>query len=170
MMANRKTTDRQVNISVSRPEDLRLFEFMKRRAFDMRYPLGTFILVSLHEAFKGQIEEEEVSALAEEAIRLVQDRTKPAEVDRVDVYRVSGSGAATLIGSGPPGGSITDDGGYRLLLPAEPPPVKPPSVSMDKAMEQAEAQIASLDAVAATAMKKKGARGKGVPSPPPLPQ
>ena len=163
-MAKRRPNEQRAQLRFQRPEDLRLYEFLAKRAYEARYDLGTFILVSLHEAFKGQIEDEEVSALAEEAIRLVQDRTKPAEVDRVDVYRVSGSGAATLIGSGPPGGSITD------ITPVEPPPVKPPSVSMDKAMEQAEAQIASLDAVAATAMKKKSVRGKGVPSPPPLPQ
>ena len=159
-MAKRRPNEQRAQLSFQRPEDLRLFKFLEKRAYEARYELGTFILVSLHEAFKGQIEEEEVSALAEEAILKVQYRTKPAEVDRVDVYRVSGSGAATLIGSGPPGGSITD------ITPVEAPPVKPPSVSMDQAMRQAEAQIASLDAVAATAMKKKGARGKGVPSPP----
>ena len=163
-MAKRKPNEQRAQLSFQRPEDLRLFDFLAKRAYEARYDLGTFILVSLHEAFKGQIEDEEVSALAEEAIRLVQDRTKPVEVDRVDVYRVSGSGAATLIGSGPPGGSITD------ITPVEPPPVKPQPVSMDQAMRQAEAQIASLDAVAATAMKKKAVRGKGAPSPPPLPQ
>ena len=163
-MAKRKAGEQRAQLSFQRPEDLRLFNFLAKRAYEARYDLGTFILVSLHEAFKGQIEDEEVSALAEEAIRLVQDRTKPVEVDRVDVYRVSGSGAATLIGSGPPGGSMVD------ITPVEPPPVKPQPVSMDVAMRQAEAQIASLDAVAATAMKKKGAKRTGVPSPPPLPQ
>ena len=163
-MAKRKAGEQRAQLSFQRPEDLRLFKFLEKRAYEARYELGTFILVSLHEAFKGQIEDEEVSALAEEAIRLVQDRTKPVEVDRVDVYRVSGSGAATLIGSGPPGGSITD------ITPVDPPPVKPPSVSMDVAMEQAEAQIASLDAIASTVMKKKGARIKGVPVPPEMPK
>lgn len=33
-----------------------------------------------------------------------------------------------------------------------------------------EEQIASLDAIAATVMRKKGVRGKGVPSPPSIPQ
>ena len=163
-MAKRKAGEQRAQLSFQRPEDLRLFKFLEKRAYEARYELGTFILVSLHEAFKGQIEDEEVSALAEEAIRLVQDRTKPAEVDRVDVYRVSGSGAATLIGSGPPGGSITD------ITPVEAPPVKPPSVSMDQAMRQAEAQIASLDAIASTVMKKKVGARKGVSQPPEMPK
>jgi hypothetical protein len=163
-MAKRRPNEQRAQLSFQRPEDLRLFKFLEKRAYEARYELGTFILVSLHEAFKGQIEDEEVSALAEEAIRLVQDRTKPVEVDRVDVYRVSGSGAATLIGSGPPGDSITD------ITPVESPPVKPQPVSMDVAMMQAEQQIASLDAVAATAMKKKGLRIKGVPVPPEMPK
>jgi hypothetical protein len=161
-MAKRRPNEQRAQLSFQRPEDLRLYEFLAKRAYEARYDLGTFILVSLHEAFKGQIEDEEVSALAEEAIRLVQDRTKPVEVDRVDVYRVSGSGAATLIGSGPPGGSITD------ITPVEPTP-EPLHISMTQAMKQAEAQIASLDVVAATAMKKRVAR-KGAPIPPPLPQ
>ena len=163
-MAKRRPNEQRAQLSFQRPEDLRLYEFLAKRAYEARYDLSTFILVSLHEAFKGQIEDEEVSALAEEAIRLVQDRTKPAEVDRVDVYRVSGSGAATLIGSGPPGGSMVD------ITPVESPPVKPPSVSMDQAMRQAEAQIASLDAIASTVMKKRGARIKGVPTPPEMPK
>jgi len=84
-MAKRKANEQRAQLSFQRPEDLRLYEFLAKRANEARYDLSTFILVSLHEAFKGQIEDEEVSALAEEAIRLVQDRTKPAEVDRVDV-------------------------------------------------------------------------------------
>lgn len=43
----------------------------------------------------------------------------PPEVDRVDVHRVAGSGAMTLIGSGAPGGTMMD------LTPAEPPPAMP---------------------------------------------
>jgi hypothetical protein len=138
MMANRKSTDRQVNIAVSRPEDVRLFEFMSRRAYDMRYPLGTFILVSLHEAFKGQIEEDEVNALAEEAAAKVR-------------YRTSTSTETPSI-------------------PVEPPPAKPQPVSMERAMKDAEAQIAALDAIASTVMKKKVGARKGVPTPPPMPQ
>lgn len=163
-MAKLKPGEKRFQLSFVRPEDVRLFSWMEKQAYAARYEISTFIIVALQQAFQGQIDEEEVSALAEEAIRLVQDRTKPAEVDRVDVYRVSGSGAATLIGSGPPGGSITD------ITPVEAPPVKPPSVSMDQAMRQAEAQIASLDAIASTVMKKRGARIKGVPTPPEMPK
>ena len=62
---------------------------------------------------------------------------------------------------------MPDRGACKDALP-EPPPVKQP-LSMDQAAKQAEAQIASLDAVAAKAMKKRVVR-KGVPSPPPLPE
>lgn len=138
-MAKRKPNEQRAQLSFQRPEDLRLYEFLAKRAYEARYEVGTFILVSLHEAFKGQIEEEEVSALAEEAIRKVQYRTAaPVEVE-------------------PP-------------APVEPPPVKPPPVSMERAMEDAEAQIAAPDAMAASVMKKKVARVKGVPQPPPMPK
>ena len=143
-MAKRRPNEQRAQLSFQRPEDLRLYEFLAKRAYEARYEIGTFILVSLHEAFKGQIEDEEVSALAEEAVRKVQYRTK----------------------------TLTFDGGSEMHSPIiftpEPPPVKQP-LSMDQAAKQAEAQIASLDAVAAKAMKKRVVR-KGVPSPPPLPE
>jgi hypothetical protein len=102
--------------------------------------VGVFILVSLHEAFKGQIEEEEVSALAEEA-----SEQGPGYVPSQSKARAS-------------------------EIPAESaePPVKQP-LSMEQAARQAEAQIAALDNLAATAMKKRVVR-KGAPSPPALPQ
>jgi hypothetical protein len=53
-------------------------------------------------------------------------------------------------------------------LPAAPPPTKP-SISLEEAARQAEAQIAALDAVASKTMGKRVVR-KGVPSPPPLPR
>ena len=53
--------------------------------------------------------------------------------------------------------------------PVAPPPAKPQPVSMERALNDAEAQIAALDAVAAKTMGKRVAR-KGVPSPPPLPR
>ncbi len=64
----------------------------------------------------------------------------------------------------------------RTAIPVpEPPPmpVAPPAknqpVSMERALNDAEAQIAALDQVAVKAMGKRVVR-KGVPSPPPMPQ
>ena len=54
-------------------------------------------------------------------------------------------------------------------MPPAAPPAKPQPVSMERALNDAEAQIAALDAVAAKTMGKRVVR-KGVPSPPPLPR
>ena len=54
-------------------------------------------------------------------------------------------------------------------MPPAAPPAKPQPISMERALNDAEAQIAALDAVAAKTMGKRVVR-KGVPSPPPLPR
>jgi hypothetical protein len=136
-MAKRRPNEQRAQLSFQRPEDLRLYDFLAKRAYEARYEVGVFIMVSLHEAFKGQIEDEEVSALAEEAAAKVRYRTSIPEP--------------------------------APEPPADPPPVKPQPVSMERAMKEAEAQIAALDNVAASAMKKRAVR-KGVPQPPPMPQ
>jgi hypothetical protein len=136
-MARLKPNEKRAQLSFQRADDLRLFEFLSKRAYEARYDVGTFIIVSLQEAFKGQIEEDEVNALAEEAAAKVR-------------YRTSTS-------TEPP------------YIPVDPPPVKPQPVSMERAMKDAEAQIAALDNVAASAMKKRAAR-KGVPQPPEMPK
>lgn len=134
-MAKRRPGEQRAQLCFMRPEDLRLYNFLSKRAYEARYDLGTFILVSLHEAFKGQIDDAEVDALAEEAARKVRERTAPpAEVP----------------------------------APVEPPPVKPEKLSMEQAAKAAAEQIAQLDAIASTVMKKKTGARKGVPSPPPL--
>ena len=144
-MAKRRDGEKRAQLCFMRPEDLKLFQFLAKRAYEARYDISTFVMVSLHEAFKGQIEEEEVSALAEEAVRKVRERTNPPQIVN----------------------------GVDEVLSQE-VPVLPPAhsheLSMEQAMKQAEAQIASLDAVAASAMKKKAGARKGVPSPPPIPQ
>ncbi len=73
-MAKRRPNEQRAQLSFQRPEDLRLYSFLSKRAYEARYEVGTFILVSLHEAFKGQIEDEEVNALAEEAAAKVRYR------------------------------------------------------------------------------------------------
>ena len=133
-MAKLRPNEKRVQLRFQRPEDLRLHEFLAKRAYEARYEIGTFIIVSLHEAFKGQIEDEEVSALAEEAAAKVRYRTSIPEL--------------------------------APEPPADPPPVKPQPVSMERAMKEAEAQIAALDNVAASAMKKRAVRGKGASVPP----
>ena len=76
-MAKLRPNEKRVQLRFQRPEDLRLHEFLAKRAYEARYEIGTFIIVSLHEAFKGQIEDEEVNALAEEAAAKVRYRTAP---------------------------------------------------------------------------------------------
>ncbi len=58
-MANKKATDRQVNLLFSRTEDLRLLEFLQKQAYEARYSIGTFIIVALQKAFEGQVPEEQ---------------------------------------------------------------------------------------------------------------
>jgi hypothetical protein len=137
-MAKLKQGEKRVQLSFQRPEDLRLFAFMEKRAYECRWELPTFILASLTEAFKDRMEEDEVESIAAEAAQKVRERT------------------AVAVPEPPP-------------MPPAAPPAKPQPVSMERALNDAEAQIAALDAVAAKTMGKRVVR-KGVPSPPPLPR
>ena len=56
-MAKLKAGEKRVQLSFQRPEDLRLFKFMEKQAYDARYDVSTFIVVALQQAFKGQFEE-----------------------------------------------------------------------------------------------------------------
>src|SRR5579885_2738633 len=138
-MAKLREGEKRVQLCFIRPEDLRLYEFMQKEAYRCRWDLQTFILASLTEAFREKVEEYEIERLAQEAAQKVRER--------------------------------------KEIPPApEPPPMpvqetqKPvPVVSMEQAARDAEAQIAQLDAIAATMMGKRVSRkGVGVP-PPPLP-
>lgn len=51
-MAKLREGERRVQLSFQRPEDVALFERLTAMAFDRRYDLGTFILLSLQEAFR----------------------------------------------------------------------------------------------------------------------
>ena len=137
-MAKLKPGEKRVQLSFQRPEDLRLFAFMEKRAYECRWELPTFILASLTEAFKDRMEEDEVESIAAEAAQKVRERTAVAVPDL------------------PP-------------MPVAPPPAKPQPVSMERALNDAEAQIAALDQIAVKAMGKRVVR-KGVPSPPPMPR
>ena len=151
-MAKRRPGEQRAQLSFQRPEDLRLYSFLSKRAYEARYDLGTFILVSLQEAFKGQIEDEEVNALAEEAAAKVRYRTNaPVVFDLPESEKEKFVPAQREI-------SIVEG------IPT------PQPVSMERAAREAEAQIAALDNVAAKAMSKKASARKGVPSPPPMPE
>lgn len=51
-MAKLREGERRVQLSFQRPEDVALFERLTAMAFDRRYDLSTFILLSLQEAFR----------------------------------------------------------------------------------------------------------------------
>jgi len=55
-MAKLKPNEKRVQLSFQRPDDVALYAFLENRAYERRYDLPTFILLSLHEAFEGQIE------------------------------------------------------------------------------------------------------------------
>lgn len=74
-MAKLKPGEKRVQLSFVRPEDVRLFAFMEKQAYSARYDLSTFIIVALQQAFQGQIDEEEVNAVAQEALSKVRART-----------------------------------------------------------------------------------------------
>ncbi len=129
-MAKLKQGEKRVQLSFQRPEDLRLWAFMEKRAYECRWNMDTFILASLTEAFKDKMEEDEVESIAAEAAQKVRERT-------------------AIPAPEPP------------MMPAA-PPAKPQPVSKERALNDAEAQIAALDAVAAKTMGKRVVR-KGVP-------
>ena len=136
-MAKLKPGEKRVQLSFQRPEDLHLWAFMEKRAYECRWNMDTFILASLTEAFKDRMEEDEVESIAAEAAQKVRERT------------------AVPVPEPPP-------------MPVAPPAKNQP-VSMERALNDAEAQIAALDQVAVKAMGKRVVR-KGVPSPPPMPR
>ena len=136
-MAKLKPGEKRVQLSFQRPEDVRLWAFMEKRAYECRWNMDTFILASLTEAFKDRMEEDEVESIAAEAAQKVRERT------------------AVAVHEPPP-------------MPVAPPAKNQP-VSMERALNDAEAQIAALHQVAVKAMGKRVVR-KGVPSPPPMPR
>lgn len=52
-MAKLREGEKRVQLSFMRPEDVALYERLERMAYERRYDLGTFILLSLQEAFAG---------------------------------------------------------------------------------------------------------------------
>jgi len=133
-------TGHRVTLSFSRPEDIRLFAWMEKRAYECRYDLATFIVVGLHEAFDHQL---------------------PAdEPDEVPVRR------HTFIPKEQIEEFISDAPQVSFEMIDIAPPAKP-VLSDEQLAKQAEDEIAQLDAIAASAMGKRKRTGK-IPLPPPV--
>ena len=164
-MAKLKPNEKRVQLSFQRPEDLRLWAFMEKRAYECRWELPTFILASLTEAFKDRMEEDEVDSIAAEAAQKVRERTAVAAPEPPTMPVVPPPAKPQPVSME----RALCDMYRRLRLAGYPTPAKPQPVSMERALNDAEAQIAALDQVAVKAMGKRVVR-KGVPSPPPLPR
>lgn len=135
-MANRKPSERQVNLGFSRDDDIRLYEFLKKRSYAARYPLPTFIILSLHDAFRELMDNEEVDAVAEEALAKVRERkaAPPKEDFERDLHE------------------------HGKAIPEPPPtPTAKPAMTPDDAYEQALKQVQQLNA---EPMKPKKAKEK----------
>lgn len=61
-MAKLKPGEKRVQLSFQRPEDVALYGFLEKRAYESRHDLGTCILVSLQDWFRGQFPVDEVPA------------------------------------------------------------------------------------------------------------
>jgi hypothetical protein len=139
-VAKLRLNEKRCQLSFTRPEDLRLFAWMEQQAFAARYDLPTFVIVSLQQAFAGQVpEDEQAEALAEEAIRRIQERASaPPEV--------------------PPQVQHTPE------LPAAEP------LTDEEAYRQGQEYVAKMNALAPQVFRKKRGGGKGPAAPPPLPE
>lgn len=78
-MSNAKTR-KQANLEFSRPEDSKLYDLLQRLAHERRYPLATFILLGLHEAFGHLIPVEvETNAIEPPSLPAPQPSSKPGK-------------------------------------------------------------------------------------------
>lgn len=121
-MAKLKPNEKRVQLSFQRPDDVALYAFLEKRAYERRYDLPTFILLSLHEAFEGQYgtEEPQYSGLSGEPIN--PEPFRPTPVDP------------------PP----------AIIIPDEPPPLPkstPQPESTDDGYESTKASIAANNAL-----------------------
>ena len=141
-MAKLRPNEKRVQLSFQREDDLRLHAFMVKKAYKCRWELPVFILAALQDAFGAEMDNEEVDAVAEEALLKVRLRQA----------------------------TPTFDGGKEMQSPAvapmpEPPPMPTvkPAMSPDDAYEQALKQVQQLNA---EPMKKKVVKSKAAASPP----
>ena len=73
-MAKLRQGEKRVQLSFQREDDLRLHSFMVRKAYKCRWDLPTFVLAALQDAFGAEMDNEEVDAVAEEAMAKVRER------------------------------------------------------------------------------------------------
>ena len=73
-MAKLRQEEKRVQLSFQREDDLRLHAFMVRKAYKCRWDLPTFMLAALQDAFGAEMDNEEVDAVAEEAMAKVRER------------------------------------------------------------------------------------------------
>ena len=76
-MAKLKPNEKRVQLSFQRPDDLALYERLVKMAYDRRYELDTFILLSLQEAFCEDNTDEEIQRAIQAAVS-----SRRAETDR----------------------------------------------------------------------------------------
>ncbi len=149
-MAKLRPNEKRVQLSFQREDDLRLHAFMVRKAYKCRWELPTFILAALQDAFGAEMDNEEVDAVAEEALAKVRERQKPIVEQLID---------AVVAGE-----EISVGLEVNKNAPPLPPMPKPTVMTPDDAYEQAVKQVQQLNA---EPMKKKVVRGKTAASPPP---
>jgi hypothetical protein len=149
-VAKLRPNERRVQLSFQREDDLRLHAFMVRKAYKCRWELPTFILAALQDAFGAEMDNEEVDAVAEEAMAKVRERKAAPSAEMI------------VVGPTPP----TNEPGffakeYESNLPV---PSAKPAMTPDDAYEQALKQVQQLNA---EPMKKKAVRGKTAAGHPP---
>ena len=137
-MAKLRQGEKRVQLSFQREDDLRLHSFMVRKAYKCRWDLPTFVLAALQDAFGAEMDNEEVDAVAEEAMAKVRERqATPPEP--------------------PPAPPMPP-------MPEPPPmPTVKPAMTPDDAYEQALKQVQQLNA---EPMKKKSVKSKAAANPP----
>ena len=74
-MAKLRPNEKRVQLSFQREDDLRLHTFMTKKAYKCRWDLPTFVLAALQDAFGAEMDNEEVDAVAEEAMAKVRERS-----------------------------------------------------------------------------------------------
>lgn len=79
-MAKLRQGEKRVQLSFQRPEDVSLFAFMEKRAYECRWDLPTFIVAALQDAFRGQVKPEpQYPGLSGEPINQEPFRPIPAD-------------------------------------------------------------------------------------------
>ena len=132
-VAKLRPNEKRIQLSFQREDDLRLHAFMLRKAYKCRWDLPTFVLAALQDAFGAEMDNEEVDAVAEEAMAKVRERkAAPKEDLERDLHE------------------------HGKVVPEPPPmPVAQPAMTPDDAYEQALKQVQQLNAQPMSPVKPK---------------